>query len=123
MNETAYLQREAKKIKEMYPVGTRVELIKLEDPYSPVEAGARGTIEHVDALGQLHMKWDNGRTLAFPRKISPRHEFCRRGCRPGIPCTFPQADLIKNQALSQAKGLYTPQILGERIDMAAYFFF
>jgi len=42
---------------------------------------------------------------------------------PGIPCTFPQADLIKNQALSQAKGLYTPQILGERIDMAAYFFF
>ncbi len=35
----------------------------------------------------------------------------------------PQADLIKNQALSQAKGLYTPQILGERIDMAAYFFF
>ena len=65
MNEIAYLQREAKKIKEMYPVGTRVELINMEDPYSPVEAGARGTIEHVDALGQLHMKWDNGRTLAL----------------------------------------------------------
>lgn len=37
----------------------------MEDPWSPVPAGTRGTVAAVDAIGQIHMKWDNGRSLAL----------------------------------------------------------
>ena len=49
----------------MYPKGTRIELIYMNDPYSPVPDGTKGTVTHVDDMGQIHMKWDNGRTLAL----------------------------------------------------------
>ena len=55
----------AKENKAKYPPGTRIELIQMNDPFSPVEAGTRGTVRHVDDAGQLHMQWDNGRTLAL----------------------------------------------------------
>ena len=51
--------------RELYPKGTRVELIKMNDPYAPVPAGTRGTVEFVDDAGQIAMKWDNGRSLAL----------------------------------------------------------
>lgn len=50
--------------KQQYPPGTRLELQEMEDPYSPVRPGTRGTVEMVDDMGSIHMKWDNGRTLA-----------------------------------------------------------
>lgn len=28
-------------------------------------AGTRGTVDHVDDGGNIHMKWDNGRTLSL----------------------------------------------------------
>ena len=55
----------AKLYKEMYPKGTRIELISMDDPFAPVESGTQGTVEFVDDMGQIHMKWDNGRTLAL----------------------------------------------------------
>lgn len=51
--------------REMYPKGTRIELISMEDPYAPIEPGTQGTVEFVDDMGQIHMRWDNGRTLAL----------------------------------------------------------
>lgn len=51
-------------IKAQYPPGTRIELISMDDPYSPISAGTQGEVNFVDDIGQLHMKWDNGRTLA-----------------------------------------------------------
>ncbi|MPM18896.1 hypothetical protein SDC9_65314 [bioreactor metagenome] len=56
-------QKEVKKIKEQYPKGTRIELISMNDPYSSIEPGTKGTVENIDDIGTLHMKWDNGRTL------------------------------------------------------------
>lgn len=53
------------KIKEMYPVGTRIRLNHMDDPYHPVNDGALGTVDHVDDAGQIHMKWDNGGGLAL----------------------------------------------------------
>ena len=62
-------QKEVRKIKEQYPVGTRIELIRMDDPYAPIESGMQGTVENVDDAGTLHMKWDNGRTLGIvPRE-------------------------------------------------------
>ena len=63
--QTKMLNREQiEHIKEQYPPGTRIELLSMEDPYAPVPPGTRGTVSTVDDAGQLHMLWDNGRTLA-----------------------------------------------------------
>ncbi len=51
-------------IKKDYPPGTRIKLNFMDDPYAPVEAGTCGTVRLVDDQGQLHMAWDNGRSLA-----------------------------------------------------------
>ena len=52
-------------IKEQYPPGTRIRLNSMSDPYSPVPPGTEGIVDLVDDAGSIHMKWDNGRTLAL----------------------------------------------------------
>ena len=65
MNEWEKERQQAKRYKEQYPPGTRLQLINMEDPYEPVESGTRGTVKLVDDIGQIHMHCDNGRTLAL----------------------------------------------------------
>ncbi len=55
--------REAAQIRLNYPPGTRIELELMVDAYA-VPTGTRGTVDHVDDMGSVHIKWDNGRTLA-----------------------------------------------------------
>ena len=50
------------KLKETYPVGTRVKLIQMEDDQAP-PVGTLGTVYGVDAIGSILVKWDNGSTL------------------------------------------------------------
>ncbi len=57
--------RMAKENRAKYPPGTRILLLDMDDPYAPVPPGTRGTVEHVDDGGNIHMKWDNGRTLSI----------------------------------------------------------
>ncbi|MDD4546138.1 MAG: DUF4314 domain-containing protein [Oscillospiraceae bacterium] len=57
--------RNAKRIKEMYPKGTRIELISMNDPYAPVPPGTRGTVNFVDDIGTVFPKWDNDRSLGI----------------------------------------------------------
>ena len=64
-------------IKKKYPPGTRIELISMKDPYSPVPPGTRGTVQMVDDAGTIHPKFDNGRTLGI---IVGEDEFIGR-CR------------------------------------------
>jgi len=42
----------------------RVRLVYMNDPEA-VPSGTEGTVTHVDDIGQLHVNWDNGRTLAI----------------------------------------------------------
>lgn len=49
-------------LKKRYPAGTRVRLLKMEDP-NPVPIGMLGTVEDVDDIGSLVVQWDNGRQL------------------------------------------------------------
>lgn len=65
MNEWERLHRQAERYKQSYLPGTRVMLLNMNDPYSPVESGMRGTVQSVDDIGQIQMKWDNGRVLAL----------------------------------------------------------
>ena len=52
------------RIKEQYPPGTRIRLNSMDDPQA-VPAGAEGTVLAVDDVGQLLMKWDNGRSISL----------------------------------------------------------
>ena len=57
-------QDEIKNIATEFPKGTRVVNVKMVDP-RPVPPGAIGTVISVDAIGQIHVSWDNGSTLAL----------------------------------------------------------
>lgn len=58
-------RRFAQRMKDNYPPGTRIMLLGMDDPYAPVPEVTKGTVVHVDDAAQIHMKWDNGRTLAI----------------------------------------------------------
>ena len=65
MNDFERVSRYAERIQKQYPEGTRILLNDMNDPYAPIPSGTRGTVDFVDDVGQIHMKWDNGRTLAI----------------------------------------------------------
>ena len=48
----------------IYPVGTRVELHYMDDPQAP-PSGTVGEVIFVDDIGQIHVKWENGSSLAL----------------------------------------------------------
>lgn len=53
-------------IKSTYKEGMRLRLTAdLVDRYSGKKAGEEGTVTIVDDIGQIHMKWDNGGSLAI----------------------------------------------------------
>ena len=63
MTDRILSAEEIRQIKENYPPGTRLQLIQMEDQWA-VPSGTRGTVDFVDDQGQIHPKWDNGRSLA-----------------------------------------------------------
>ena len=46
-------------------VGRRIKLVKCNDSFTKLEPGAEGTVEMIDDLGTLHVKWDNGAVLGL----------------------------------------------------------
>lgn len=58
-------QDKIKEIKQKYPKGTRIMLNSMDDPHHPVPSGTLGTVETVDDIGTIHMKWDNGQSLGL----------------------------------------------------------
>lgn len=53
---------EIERIRENYPAGTRVRLLKMDDPQAP-PAGTEGTVTGVDDTGSLLVRWDTGSSL------------------------------------------------------------
>lgn len=58
-------QKEVARIRTLYPAGTRVELIEMDDPYFHQHPGEQGTVQGVDDMGQIMMRWDNGSSLSL----------------------------------------------------------
>lgn len=51
-------------LRERYTKGTRVELIRMEDPQAP-PVGTKGTVTAVDDIGTIHVNWDTGSSLGI----------------------------------------------------------
>lgn len=49
-------------LRRLYPKGTRVKLLKMDDPQAP-PMGTRGTVIGVDDIGSIMVIWDNGSSL------------------------------------------------------------
>ena len=49
-------------LKSLYPNGTRVKLLEMEDPFAP-PIGTLGTVIGVDDIGSILVNWDNGQSL------------------------------------------------------------
>ena len=52
-------------IRKLYPAGTRVELIRMDDPYTRLKPGDKGTVRIVDDAGTVFVDWDNGSGLGI----------------------------------------------------------
>lgn len=46
-------------------VGDRVRLIEMASDPNPLRPGAIGTVWRIDALGTVHVQWDNGRDMGL----------------------------------------------------------
>ena len=58
-------REQVERIRKQYPKGTRLELIAIDDPYTTLKAGDRGTVDFVDDAGQIAMAWDSGSRLSL----------------------------------------------------------
>ena len=63
------------RLREEYPIGARVELTRMNDPYNRVLlSGDRGTVMAVDDIGTIHVAWDCGSSLG----VVYGEDACRR---------------------------------------------
>ena len=58
-----YNQKQVEQLRNRYPKGTRLCLDFMDEAGMP--PGLQGTVELVDDAGQIHMQWENGRSLAL----------------------------------------------------------
>lgn len=49
-------------LRRLYPKGTRVKLLKMDDSQAP-PIGTLGTVIGVDDIGSIMVNWDNGSSL------------------------------------------------------------
>ena len=65
MNNQFPSRETVNRIREQYPAGTRIELISMDDPYSKLKPGDRGTVSVVDDIGTVFVDWDSGSSLGL----------------------------------------------------------
>lgn len=61
------------RIRNEYPVGSRVELVRMDDPHAP-PIGTKGTVRGVDDIGSIMVAWDNGSGLS----VAYGEDICRK---------------------------------------------
>ena len=52
-------------IKNNFPVGCRVQLDCMNDPYRNIPVGTQGTVKFVDDIGTIHVAWACGSSLGI----------------------------------------------------------
>lgn len=61
------------RIRKEFPSGTRVELLRMDDPQAP-PIGTQGTVLGVDDIGSIMVSWDNGCGLS----VAFGEDLCRK---------------------------------------------
>ena len=61
------------RIRREYPVGCRVELVRMNDVQAP-PVGTKGIVRGVDDIGSIMVSWDNGCGLS----VAYGEDSCRR---------------------------------------------
>lgn len=59
-------------LRKQFPPGTRVELLKMDDPQAP-PLGTQGIVMGVDDIGSIMVHWDNGSSLS----VAYGEDLCR----------------------------------------------
>lgn len=68
------ISREAlQALRDRFPRGTRVELVRMDDPQAP-PIGTKGTVLGVDDIGSIMVRWDNGSGL----NVAYGEDVCRK---------------------------------------------
>ncbi len=70
------------RIRREYPAGTRVELVRMDDPQAP-PVGTHGTVLGVDDIGSIMVSWDNGcgLSVAFGEDLCQKVEGTSDGAK------------------------------------------
>lgn len=55
---------ELERLRSEYPVGCRIVLDEMDDPYRQMPAGLQGVCRGIDDAGNILASWDNGSTLS-----------------------------------------------------------
>lgn len=58
-------QHTVERVRKMYPKGTRVELVEMNDYYSRLKPGDKGTVRLVDDTATVFVDWDSGSGLGI----------------------------------------------------------
>ena len=61
------------RIRKEYPIGSRVELVQMDDPQAP-QPGTLGKVIAVDDIGTIHVAWATGSGLG----VAYGQDSCRR---------------------------------------------
>ena len=70
------------RIRSEYPVGTRVELVRMDDPQAP-PVGTKGTVLGADDIGSIMVAWDSGcgLSVAFGEALCRKVETTSDGAK------------------------------------------
>ena len=55
-------------LRKQYPKGTKIELLEMDDVQAP-PVGTVGTVQGVDDLGSLLVRWENGSSLSVIDRV------------------------------------------------------
>ena len=53
--------------------GKRITIIRMEDPYTDLRPGSKGTIKGEDDMGHILVQWDNGSSLSLIPDVDEYH--------------------------------------------------
>ena len=57
----AYLEQ----LRKQYPKGTKLQLISMRNEKYPILPGTVGEVTHIDDIGNILVRWQNGSSLAI----------------------------------------------------------
>ena len=59
---TIITREEVERLRQQYPAGTVVKLVRMDDSQAP-PPGTKGIVRYVDDIGTIHVSWETGSSL------------------------------------------------------------